>query len=153
MTIPVGQEYMSPVLGLGKIASYQNYKADTLAASSDINFGAAVQMVSDNPEQCKAYDGSGEFYGVAIAKHFVPSFEGDKVGKYSQFEAVSVLRQGIITVKVEEDVIKGEKAVIDKATANFRPSGTSTTEVSGVVGIFKTSASGGGLAQLEINLP
>lgn len=153
MTIPVGQEYMSSNLGLGKIASYQSHQADTLAAAGDINFGAAVQIASDDPDKGKAYDGSGDFYGIAIAKHFVPSFEGDKIGKYEQYDAVPVLRQGIITVKVEEDVIKGEQAVIDKTTANFRPKGTSTSTVSDVVGVFKTSASGGGLAQLEINLP
>lgn len=153
MPIPLGQEYMSPVLGLGKIASYQTYHADSVAAAGDIPFGSAVQLDTTNPEQGKKYDGSGDFYGVAIAKHFVPSFDGDKVGKYSDTDAVPVLRKGVITVKVQEDVIKGEKAVIDNATANFRPDGTSTAEVSGVVGVFKTSASGGGLTQLEISLP
>jgi len=66
---------------------------------------------------------------------------------------VSFLRRGRIWVEVVEDVTKGNQAVADNATGDFRPSSTATTGISGVVGVFKTSAVAGDLAQLEINLP
>lgn len=155
MTIPVGQEYTSETLGIGRISSYQTSQSDSAAAASDINWGAAVCLNANNPNQVKQYDGSSDFYGVAVAEHFTNSYllTSDKEGKYQTFDAVNVLRKGIITVKVLEDVIKGQKAVADNATGNFRAKGTSATEVSDVIGEFKSTAKVGGLALLEISLP
>lgn len=149
MSIPTGQEYMMPELGLGKIASYQRSQVDSAAVKKDINFGQAVQVVDDEASPLT----TGNFYGVAVAKNYVDEYTDDKVGVYKPSEAVPVLRQGTITVIVDEDVKSGEKAVVNTDTSNFLPSTTAKTTKTEVIGVFKSTTSSDGLAKLEINLP
>ncbi|MBC1935186.1 hypothetical protein HCA69_02325 [Listeria grandensis] len=150
MSIPVGQKYMKPEGGPGKLANYQGTKADSTAAGDEIRPGAAVQVVEEVSSPLK--DG-GSFYGVAIAQNFTTTFRADKNGNYSKYDAVPVLREGTIWVEVDEDVKASEKAVANTDTANFLPSTTSKTTKTEVIGMFKTTAHAGNLAQLEINLP
>ncbi|AKG88295.1 hypothetical protein AF226_15035 [Listeria monocytogenes] len=149
MSIPTGQEYMMPELGLGKIASYQRSQVDSAAVKKDINFGQAVQVIDEEASPLT----TGDFYGVAVAKNYVDEYTDDKAGVYKPSEAVPVLRQGTITVIVDEDVKSGEKAVVNTATSNFLPSTTAKTTKTEVVGVFKSTTSKDGLAKLEINLP
>ncbi|ECC2279213.1 hypothetical protein FOK23_11075 [Listeria monocytogenes] len=149
MSIPTGQEYMMPELGLGKIASYQRSQVDSAAVKKDINFGQAVQVIDDEASPLT----TGDFYGVAVAKNYVDEYTDDKAGVYKPSEAVPVLRQGTITVIVDEDVKSGEKAVVNTATSNFLPSTTAKTTKTEVMGVFKSTTSRDGLAKLEINLP
>ncbi|EAD8837217.1 hypothetical protein AK891_11005 [Listeria monocytogenes] len=149
MSIPTGQEYMMPELGLGKIASYQRSQVDSAAVKKDINFGQAVQVIDDEASPLT----TGDFYGVAVAKNYVDEYTDDKAGVYKPSEAVPVLRQGTITVIVDEDVKSGEKAVVNTATSNFLPSTTAKTTKTEVIGVFKSTTSNDGLAKLEINLP
>lgn len=157
MPITNYEQYMPQELGKGKVASYHDHRADTGAAAEDIDWGVAVQLNATNPNKVETYDGTGKFQGVAIANHYAETRlanVSDSVnGKYSAGDAVSYLRRGIIFVEVLEDVVKGDEAVIDNATGNFRPADTTVTEKSGVIGVFKSSAAANGLAQLEINLP
>ncbi len=149
-------QYMDEPLGLGRIGLYPEHRADTLAAAETIPWGAAVQYAA-NPNRGEVYDGARPFRGVAIAGHHaeyrVANVNDDIVGQHAQFDPVSVLRKGAIWVKVLEDTDKGDGAVADQTTGNFRPDGTATTTVSGVIGEFKTAALANGLALLEINLP
>ncbi|EAC4842306.1 hypothetical protein ARS26_14765 [Listeria monocytogenes] len=149
MSIPTGQEYMMPELGLGKIASYQRSQVDSAAVKKDISFGKAVQVIDDEASPLT----TGDFYGVAVAKNYVDEYTDDKAGVYKPSEAVPVLRQGTITVIVDEDVKSGEKAVVNTATSNFLPSTTAKTTKTEVIGVFKSTTSSDGLAKLEINLP
>ncbi|EHU8535100.1 hypothetical protein KZR37_002862 [Listeria monocytogenes] len=149
MSIPTGQEYMMPELGLGKIASYQRSQVDSAAVKTDIRFGQAVQVLDDEASPVTTND----FYGVAVAKNYVAEYSDNKVGIYKPSEAVPVLRQGTITVIVDEDVKSGEKAVVNTDTANFLPSTTALTTKTDVVGVFKSTTAASGLAKLEINLP
>ncbi|EEK8766724.1 hypothetical protein G9477_001807 [Listeria monocytogenes] len=149
MSIPTGQEYMMPELGLGKIASYQRSQVDSAAVKKDINFGQAVQVIDDEASPLT----TGDFYGVAVAKNYVDEYTDNKAGVYKPSEAVPVLRQGTITVIVDEDVKSGEKAVVNTATSNFLPSTTAKTTKTEVIGVFKSTTSSDGLAKLEINLP
>ncbi|EGK2524998.1 hypothetical protein IOQ60_000785 [Listeria monocytogenes] len=149
MSIPTGQEYMMPELGLGKIASYHRSQVDSAAVKKDINFGQAVQVIDEEASPLT----TGDFYGVAVAKNYVDEYTDDKAGVYKPSEAVPVLRQGTITVIVDEDVKSGEKAVVNTATSNFLPSTTAKTTKTEVVGVFKSTTSKDGLAKLEINLP
>ncbi|EAC9521781.1 hypothetical protein A0T35_00435 [Listeria monocytogenes] len=149
MSIPTGQEYMMPELGLGKIASYQRSQVDSAAVKKDINFGQAVQVIDEEASPLT----TGDFYGVAVAKNYVDEYTDDKAGVYKPSEAVPVLRQGTITVIVDEDVKAGEKAVVNTATSNFLPSTTAKTTKTEVIGVFKSTTSRDGLAKLEINLP
>uniref|UniRef100_UPI0018E49ED9 structural cement protein Gp24 n=1 Tax=Mycobacteroides abscessus TaxID=36809 RepID=UPI0018E49ED9 len=148
---------MTEELGKGKIASYHDHRADSGAAAEKIEWGVAVQYNAANPNKIETYDGTGDVVGVAIANHYaetrLASVNDSVDGAYVADDAVSFLRRGIIFVEVLEDVVKGEKAVVDNATGNFRPSDTVTVEKSAVVGVFKSSAAANGLAQLEINLP
>ncbi|MDF8200601.1 hypothetical protein P4733_00485 [Listeria monocytogenes] len=138
-----------PELGLGKIASYQRSQVDSAAVKKDINFGQAVQVIDDEASPLT----TGDFYGVAVAKNYVDEYTDDKAGVYKPSEAVPVLRQGTITVIVDEDVKSGEKAVVNTATSNFLPSTTAKTTKTEVIGVFKSTTSSDGLAKLEINLP
>ncbi|EOD5196327.1 hypothetical protein ACRXOI_000678 [Listeria monocytogenes] len=140
---------MMPELGLGKIASYQRSQVDSAAVKKDINFGQAVQVIDDEASPLT----TGDFYGVAVAKNYVDEYTDDKAGVYKPSEAVPVLRQGTITVIVDEDVKSGEKAVVNTATSNFLPSTTAKTTKTEVIGVFKSTTSSDGLAKLEINLP
>jgi hypothetical protein len=157
MPITDYREYMAEELGKGKVSSYHDYRADSAGAAENIDWGVAVQFNAANPNKVEVFDGTGKFQGIAIANHYaeyrLASVADDVDGHYSANDAVSYLRRGAIFVEVLEDVIKGDDAVIDNATGNFRPGDTATVEKSGVVGTFKTSASTGGLAQVEINLP
>lgn len=156
MPITKYPQYMDEPLGIGRIGLYPEHRADTLAAAETIPWGSAVQYAA-NPEQGEVYDGVRPFRGVAIAGHHaeyrVADVNNDIVGQHLQYDAISVLRKGAIWVKVLEDVVKGDAAKADKTTGNFRPGGTATTTVSGVIGEFKTSALANGLALLEVNLP
>ncbi|MFB6475766.1 hypothetical protein ACFCW7_23180 [Paenibacillus glucanolyticus] len=157
MPITNYDQYMPEVSGKGRIAQYPEQRADTLAAAGAIGWGRAVQYAATNKNRGEVYNGSRKVVGIAIANHYAEyrssNINNSITGEYVANDAVSVLRKGIIWVEVLEDVEKGEPAVADNATGDFRPSDTSTTDKSDVVGVFKSSASAGGLAQLEINLP
>ncbi|EUJ44050.1 structural cement protein Gp24 [Listeria fleischmannii] len=149
MGIPVGQEYTLPDIGLGKIASYQRYQADSAAVIEKIKFGQAVEVSEDEAKPLS----NGDFYGVAIAKNYVPEYDAEKIGEYNVNEAVPVMRQGTIVVICDEDVKSGEKAVANTATGNFLPSTTALTTKTDVIGTFKSTAQKDGLVKLEINMP
>lgn len=157
MPITNYSQYMDPVTGKGKLALYPDYRSDTEAAAGHIDWGVAVQLASDT-ETVQTYNGEGRFQGVAMANHFaeylVSNMSTDEVdGYYRQGEPVSVMKKGVIWVEVLEDVAKGQNAVADNASGNFRAEGSAIEAVSGVVGVFRTSAQADGFAQLEINLP
>lgn len=156
MPITSYEQYMQEPTGKGRVALYPEHRADTLAAAEAIGWGRAVQYNAANKNRADLYDG-GKVVGIAIANHYAEyrsaNVNNDIVGEYAANEAVSVLRKGVIWVQVLEDVEKGEDAVADNATGDFRPSDTATVGKSAVIGVFKTSAVANGLAQLEINLP
>lgn len=149
-------EYMDQPASKGKVATYAEHRADSAAAGAEIDWGVAVQYSAANPNQVVTYDGTGGFVGVALAglyaEYDVPAGQ-ETDGKHAQYDAVSVFRKGTVWVEVLEDVTKGQGAVVDNTTGNFRPADTATATVSEVVGVFKTTAQADGLAQLEINLP
>lgn len=156
------EQYMTPETGKGKLASYHDEHAETFGAGSDIPWGLALKQSPDDPDKVLKYDGAdgSSFVGVAIANHFAGEYRVNEVSTdpitgtfYATGQPVSVLRRGIIWVEVLEDVVRGKQAVVDNATGNFRQEGSATTEVSEAIGVFKTTAQSGNLAQLEINLP
>ncbi|KAB8139273.1 hypothetical protein F9U64_01215 [Gracilibacillus oryzae] len=152
--ITVYPQYMEESIGKGRLAEYPETRADSGAAAESINWGVGVEYSGD--EQVVTYAG-GTFRGIALAQTFgeyrVNNISDDIEGAYEQYDAVSFLRKGIVWVEVEEEVSKGDAAVCDSATGNFRAEGTEATTISGVVGEFKSSAVAGELAKLEINLP
>lgn len=158
MPITTYRDNMDPVLAKGHVSRYAEQHADTFAAGGAIEWGVAVQPSAANPDIAVRYDGTGKFAGIAIAQPYGEYRVADvsqalPVGGYVQYDALSALRKGTIVVQVLENVTRGQDAVIDNATANFRPAGTATTAVSGVVGTFRKGATANGLAELTINLP
>ena len=153
MTIPVGQEYMRPEGGIGKLANYQDTQADTMGVGpAAIKFGQAVQTADG--EIAAPLAAEGVFLGVAIAKDYVKEItNGVKTGVYNQYEALPVLRKGTIWVEVDEDVTKGQAAVANTATGNFLPSSTVITTKTEKIGSFQSTAIAGDVAMLQINLP
>ncbi len=157
MPITSYDQYMSEELGKGVIAEYRSSHADSKAAGGDIPFGVAVELGATNKNTVVQFAG-GVPYGVAVARHFneYVNTTDAEAKKYVQYEAVPVLRQGVIWVEVVEDVTAGQKAVADNATGNFRATTTDGTTTFGVEfpgAVYKSSAIAGGLAKLEINLP
>ncbi|MCU2207832.1 structural cement protein Gp24 [Enterococcus faecalis] len=156
MTIPYPEKYMKPELGVGKLANYQDVQADSLVVGAGgLGFGVGVQVKED---VATTYQ-DGQFYGVTYAKNYVeeiPFGDVEKVGIYKEHEMVPILRKGSIWVKVNEDVLAGENAKVvaeggfAKATISADPTATPSDTV---IGTFKTTASAGGLAILQINLP
>ena len=156
MTIPYPEKYMKPELGIGKLANYQGVQADSLVVGvGGLGFGVGVQATEDVATTYK----DGQFYGISYAKNYVeeiPYGDVEKVGKYKEHEMVPILRKGAIWVKVDEDVLAGENAKalstgnFGKATISSDPA---TTPSDTVIGTFKTTASAGNLAVLQINLP
>ncbi|MDF2657771.1 MAG: hypothetical protein K0Q94_562 [Paenibacillus sp.] len=150
-------QYMQEPTGKGRIALYPDYHADTLAAAGTIGWGRAVQYSATNKNRGELYTGARKAIGVAIANHYAEyrstNVSNDIVGEYVANDAVSVMRSGFIWVTVLEDVEKGETAVVDNATGDFRPSDTATATKSAVIGEFKTSALANGLAMLELKIP
>lgn len=151
MAIPVGQQYMSAEGGLGKLANYQSTQADSKGVGETaVKFGQAVQV--SNGAAAPLTDG--DFFGVVIAKNFVPEITaGEKVGSYKKGEAAPVLRKGSIWVTADEDVTEGQKAAANKATGNFLPSTSATATKTEAIGTFQSTALAGGVAILQINLP
>lgn len=162
MPINSYEQYMTPETGKGKLASYHDEHAETYSASENILWGLAVQSNASDPDKVDVYDGTvtDGFVGVALANHFAGEYRVEDVSTdpitgtaYAAGQPISVLRRGIIWVEVLEDVIRGKQAVVDNETGNFRQKGSATATVSDTVGVFRTTAQAGNLAQLEINLP
>jgi hypothetical protein len=162
MPINSYEQYMTPETGKGKLASYHDEHAETFGAGADIPWGLALKQSPDDPDKVLKYDGAAgsAFVGVAVANHFAGEYRVDDVSTgeitgtaYPTGQPVTVLRRGIIWVEVLEDVIRGKQAVVDNETGDFRQKGSATATVSDTVGVFRTTAQAGNLAQLEINLP
>lgn len=158
MPITTYRNNLDPIIGKGHISRYAEAHADTFAAGGAIEWGTAIQPSASDANIAVRYDGTGPFAGVAIAQHYGEYRVADvsqnlPVGSYARYDAVSALRKGTITVQVLEAVTRGQSAVVDNATGNFRPSGSATTAVSGVVGTFRTGAAANGIAELIVNLP
>lgn len=143
--------------GKGRIAEYKDVSADTKAAGGEIGFGKVVEL-DETGEKAIQFEG-GVPFGIAMAKHFaeydpkvIP--EGVDVNVYKEFDAVSVVRKGIVWVEVLEDVVAGDAVAVDDATGDFRPGDTAETDSTELPGAqFKSSAIAGNLAKVELNLP
>ncbi len=144
---------MDKELGPGVLGEYPGVQADTKANGETgyILPGLAVQLVSGSPGKVELFDGTGTFYGIITATK-IGGDDYEELG-YAANKPVPILRKGALWVEVAEDVVAGDGAVIDGATSKFRPGDTDTVAVTPFNGQFKTSASAGELALLEILMP
>jgi hypothetical protein len=153
MSITTYDKYMPEAGGPGKIANYQDYSADTKAAAEVVPFGSPVQLdvTGEKVTQIKA---AGKPYGIAIAQEVHDWVTNANDQNYPLNAPVAVVRKGVIWVEVAEDVITGKSANVNPANNKFYPSDTATAgTIAFPSATFKSKASAGSLAQVEINLP
>lgn len=67
---------------------------------------------------------------------------------YEAGDLVNVLKKGCLWVKVAGDVLAGQAAYINNSTGKITASSSSATAIAG--GVFKSNASDGTIAELEI---
>lgn len=146
-------KYMPEASHAGKLANYQDYRADTKPASEQIPYGAALQLTADG-EAVSTVKTGGKPVGIALASEVHDWINQADDQHYKQFNPVAVVRKGTIWVTVGEDVIAGEEANVNPENGLFYAADTGTLNtIKFPTAVFKTKAKLGGLAQLEINLP
>lgn len=153
MAITSYDKYMPEASGKGKLANYQDYSAETKAAAEVIPFGSAVQL-SATGDAVTVMKASGKPYGIALASEIHDWVLETDDQKYLQYDAVPIVRKGVIWVEAGEDIICGESVKVNPATGKFHPADSITTDIIAFPSsVFKTNASAGALVQIEINLP
>jgi hypothetical protein len=153
MPITNYDKYM-PVAGkAGQLANYQDYSADTYAATEVIPYGAAVQLTVDGTGITVLKTG-GTPIGVALAQNIHDWVLNADDQKYNQYDPTTVVKKGTIWVEAGEDIIAGKSVNVNPANNKFYPSDTATVgTISFPSAKFKTSATANQLVQVEINLP
>jgi hypothetical protein len=124
-------------------------------ADGNIPFGSVVMLGTDPNRQVKAYAGSAAPFGIAVAdftKGFTRDANGNPVQvlQYNDGDPVAILRKGTIFVVVAGNVTAGKAAKVTTTGGIVDETGSGTA-IPGSV--FRTSASAGNIAELEINLP
>ncbi|MDQ0299646.1 hypothetical protein J2S78_002066 [Salibacterium salarium] len=156
MAITEYNKYMEPAASKGKLAEYQDYRADTKAADANIDYGMAVELTGAEGTRVTTFAG-GTPFGVTLAREYSDYTEDNSDDKkYEENEPTAVIRQGTVWVEVVEDVVAGDSVYVDNDTGNFRASeqedsSTVGTRLNGAA--FKSSANSGELVKLEMNLP
>lgn len=128
---------------------------NSFAAENDINFGYAVIAGTDPVNQVKApVTSPGDFMGISIAS-MTTTQDANGNGIYRTTKTVSVLRRGRIWVPVIANVVANTAAYYVYSGADAgKFTGTKTGATAFVpTGVFRSSASAGEVAILEINLP
>lgn len=131
------------------IESYAAEEAD------GIGFGLALVPGTDPDKQVKLPSGEAlVFRGISVHTYAVEQ-QSDGTVEYADEQTVNVLRRGVIWVQTTGTVTRDQAAffVISGANAGkFTDTDDATTDPV-PSGVFRSSASGGALAKLEINLP
>lgn len=106
---------------------------------------AATTLGATQPTWSIAYTCESIFRGIAIHTHKTD-------GKYNSSDVVNVLKRGPVWVQVSGAVTKDDTAYVDLSAGTGKFTSTSTNNLA-TGGKFRSTTSGAGLAQLEINLP
>lgn len=139
---------------IGMISDARPHLIETRAAEGIILFGYAIVEGTDPLTQVKIPAATGKaFRGISISTW---AKEQDALGdgKYTDKEAVNILRRGEIWVMVNGNVTVDDAAYFVYTGADagkFRNDATNADAVP--TGVFKNSANSGELALIEINLP
>lgn len=140
----------------GLLYDIEPHRIVTGAAEGAIPFGRAVVPGTDPEKQVMLPDPSGleKFRGVAKST-WAQEQDLTGEGQYKDKAAVNVVKQGVIWVEVNGDVVVDGAAYFvftpGADLGKFRGDDTAASIVP--TGVFRSSASSGELAILEINLP
>ena len=99
--------------------------------------------------------------GIALADFASESINNGQAAGYPLKSAVSVMRQGRVWVEVEENVVEGDPVFARYADGSggkvqkgaLRKSADTSTAAQVPGAKFITTASAGGIAQVELNMP
>lgn len=150
MPITSYDKYMPIAGGPGKLANYQDYSADTYAATEVIPYGAAVQLTVDGTGITLLKTG-GTPIGIALAQEIHDWVLKADDQKYLVNQPVAVVKRGNIFVTAGGDIITGNTVKVDTTTGKFVASGADVIAFPSAV--FKAIATADQLVQIEINLP
>lgn len=140
----------------GLLYDIEPHRIITNAAEGAILFGRAVVAGTDAEKQVMLPDPSGleKFRGVAKST-WAQEQDITGEGQYKDKAAVNVMKQGVIWVEINQNVLVDDIAYfVYTAGADlgkFRKDDTNAILVP--TGVFRSSANSGELVQLEINLP
>ena len=125
--------------------------AETIEASrgSALAFGLGVDRV--DASEAQVHQSGGTCIGVALRSHQVENAGLESESSYPALSCLSVMRQGVVWVKVNGAVSAGQAAYCVHTTdvGQFRADNTNADAVSGAV--FESDAASGGLAKLRLN--
>lgn len=123
-------------------------------AEGQVFFGHAVVAGTDPLTQVKMPTATGSvFRGVALST-WAKEQNTSNAGLYNETEAVNILKQGAVWVRVNSNVAIDEAAYFVYTGANLGQFRNDNTDADAVpTGVFRSTANSGELALLEINLP
>ena len=126
----------------GSIATTENrdIKSRTVEDAAGIAFGLAVAQGANDKGIRAVKAGDTKFVGITAL-----DLSSRDDGTFLQCESASILKKGVIWVKVTEDVKAGDDVAVDLATGKFNKSGAKYPNAR-----FETSGVAGGLAQVEL---
>jgi len=137
----------------GLIYDIENHRTVSAAAEGAIPLGFALVAGTDPEKQVTLPGVPGQpFRGISIGTWDQEQVAG--VGQYRDTEAVNVMKQGLIWVEVNGNVLIDQSAFFVNTgvdAGKFRADATDAEAVP--TGVFRSSANSGELALLEINLP
>jgi hypothetical protein len=119
-----------------------------IAFGTGVVAGAAVNGVK---VPTSTYSAGDVFRGVAAQRHKEQAYPFTaSSAAYAVNDIASILRKGKIFVVTTKAVAADAAAYLDPATGNFTDSNSSTIATGGY---FRSTITGAGVAELEINLP
>lgn len=162
--IQTAYELRHPAAKLGMLGDVRTSVTEGYTAEDELLFGMACVAGTDPVLQVKKPSTGGEvFRGVTIMnqakEQILESGELFKSsGKYLENQQVPVLRRGVIWVEVNQDVEPDDPAFFVHTGAaadigKFRMDDAATDADAVPTGVFRSAATAGNLALLEINLP
>ncbi|MFC6202583.1 hypothetical protein ACFP1L_11985 [Lactiplantibacillus nangangensis] len=166
MPMEMGDGWTHTGAGAGHLADTRGARINTdFNTSTKLGLGQAVKL-NDQGLLDVATDSS-DVYGVTSFKSATQGWtlSAPHDVSWDADDVVSVIRQGQVYVPVNDDVSKGQKAIVDtdgyfKSATGVEPADagdgktaeTGTTASTVYVGYFRTDAKAGETAALELNL-
>jgi len=144
----------------GMVVDLQNANIKSRAAEVDIDFGLGLVQGTDPEKQVKLPTATGQkFEGISVEQWTVRQDINTQDGVYKAKDNMAVLRQGLIWVRIDQDVQINDPVYVRHTSTSgkegyFRKD--ADTDKADLVpsAIFRSTATADeGIAQVEINIP